>query len=101
MCAQSFSHISLFVTPWTVAHQTPLSMEFSRQEYWSGLLFLLQGIFLTQGLNPRPLNLLHWQKDYFTEPPGKPTGDIINIVFAIEGIIYKNTNQFVAHLKLT
>ena len=27
----------LFVTPWTVAHQDPLSMEFSRQEYWSGL----------------------------------------------------------------
>ena len=33
------SHVQLFVTPWIVAHQTPLSMEFSRQEYWSGLLF--------------------------------------------------------------
>ena len=32
-----FSHVWLFVTPWTVAHQAPLSMEFSRQEYWSGL----------------------------------------------------------------
>ena len=32
-----FSHIWLFVTPWTVAHQDPLSMGFSRQEYWSGL----------------------------------------------------------------
>ena len=32
-----FSHIGLFVTPWTVAHQAPLSMGFSRQEYWSGL----------------------------------------------------------------
>ena len=31
------SHVQLFVTPWTVAHQAPLSMEFSRQEYWSGL----------------------------------------------------------------
>ena len=40
-----------FVTPWTVVHQVPLSMEFSRQEYWSGFHFLLQGIFLTQGLN--------------------------------------------------
>ena len=38
--------------PWTV----PLSMEFSRQEYWSGCHFLLQGIFLTQGLNS---GLLH------------------------------------------
>ena len=43
---------ALTVTPWTVAHQAPLSMGFSRQEYWSGLPFLLQGIFPTQGLNP-------------------------------------------------
>ena len=34
-----FSHISFFATAWTVAHQSPLSMGFSRQEYWSGLLF--------------------------------------------------------------
>ena len=40
------------VTPWTVACQAPLFMEFSRQEYWSGLPFLLQGIFLTQESNP-------------------------------------------------
>ena len=40
--------------------QAPLSLGFSKQEYWSGLPFLLQGIFLTQGLNP---HLLHWQED--------------------------------------
>ena len=33
------SHVRFFVTPWTVTHQAPLSMGFSRQEYWSGLLF--------------------------------------------------------------
>ena len=38
------SHVQLFVTPWTVAHQAPLSMVFSRQEYWTGLPFLLVGI---------------------------------------------------------
>ena len=32
-----FSHVQVFVTSWTVAHQAPLSMGFSRQEYWSGL----------------------------------------------------------------
>ena len=32
-----FSRVQLFVTPWTIAHQAPLSMEFSRQEYWSRL----------------------------------------------------------------
>ena len=34
---RSLSHVRLFVTPWTVAHQSPLSIEFSRQGYWSGL----------------------------------------------------------------
>ena len=42
--AQLLSCVLLFVTPWTVACQSPLSMGFSRQEYWSGLPFLLQGI---------------------------------------------------------
>ena len=40
------------VTSWTTAHQAPLSMGFPRQESWSGLHFLLQGIFPTQGSNP-------------------------------------------------
>ena len=37
MCAQSLSHVRLFATLWTVARQAPLSMGFSRKEYWSGL----------------------------------------------------------------
>ena len=39
---------------WTVAHQAPLSMEFSRKEHWSGLPFPSQGIFPTQASNPSP-----------------------------------------------
>ena len=50
-----------FVTPWTVAHQTPLSMGFSRQEYWSGLPALLQGIIPTQELNLCLSCCLKWQ----------------------------------------
>ena len=46
-----FSHVQLFVTLWTVAHKSALSMEFSRQEYWIELLFPLPGDLLTQGLN--------------------------------------------------
>ena len=38
-CTQSLSHFWLFATPWTVACQVPLSMEFSRQEYWSRFPF--------------------------------------------------------------
>ena len=44
-----FSHVQLFATLWIIAHQSPLSMGLSRQEYWSGLTALLQGIFLMQG----------------------------------------------------
>ena len=46
---------------WTVARQAPLPMRFSKQEYWSGLPFFLQGIFPTRGTNPHLLCLLHWQ----------------------------------------
>ena len=45
-------------TQWIVAHHTPLSMGFPRQEYWSGLPFPSPGIISTQGLNP---HLLNWQ----------------------------------------
>ena len=38
-CAQSLSHVQLFVTSWILPRPAPLSMEFSRQEYWSGLPF--------------------------------------------------------------
>ena len=58
-----FSHGQLFVTLWTVSCQAPLSMGFSRREYWRGLHALLQGIFPTQGSNPWVLHLLHWQAD--------------------------------------
>ena len=50
MC-YSLSCARLFVTSWTVAHQTPLSKEFSRQDYWSGSHSLLQEIFLTQSVS--------------------------------------------------
>ena len=56
----SHSVVSDSVTPWTVAHQAPLFMGFSRQEYGVGCYALFQGIFPTQGLNP---GLLHWQAE--------------------------------------
>ena len=49
MRAQSVSRVLLFVIPWTVAGQAPLSMEFLRQEYWSGLSFPSLGIIPTKG----------------------------------------------------
>ena len=42
MCAQLLSHIQVFATPWTVAHQAPLSMGFSKQKYWTSGFVSLQ-----------------------------------------------------------
>ena len=68
-------HSCLTLTLWTVDHQAPLSMGFSRQEYWSETPYgLLQGMFQTQGWNPCLLRLLHWQAGSLPlVPPGKPT----------------------------
>ena len=60
--ARVLSYVQLFSTPWTVACQAPLSMEFSRNT-GSCCHFLLQGIFAAQGSNPRLLHLLYWQAD--------------------------------------
>jgi len=54
------SHIGFFVTLWTVAHQAPLSMGFSRQEHWSGLPFSTPGFLPDSGSNEHFLHLLHW-----------------------------------------
>ena len=63
--------IQLFVAPWTVARQGPLSMEFPRQEYWSGLPFPSPGDLSKPGIKPRSPVL---QADALaSEPPGKPT----------------------------
>ena len=67
------SRVRLFVTPWTVAYEAPLSMGFSRQEYWSGVPCPPAGDLPDQGSNPSLLCLLHWQVS--TLPlmlPGKP-----------------------------
>ena len=51
-CAQSFSRVRPFVTLWPIAQQVPLSMEFSRQEYWSGLPFHSPGDLLDSRIKP-------------------------------------------------
>ena len=64
------SHVQLFATPWTVALQAPLSVEVSRQEYWSVLPFPSPGDLSDPGIKPRSPTL---QADSLpSEPPGKP-----------------------------
>ena len=66
----------LFATPWTVARQAPLSMEFSRQEYWSALPFPSPGDLPDPGIEPWSPAL---QADSLpSEPPGKPISILRN-----------------------
>ena len=54
---QPLSRVQLFTTLWTVAHQAPLSMGFSRQEYWSGLSFPTSGDLPNPGIKPKSSTL--------------------------------------------
>ena len=67
---KSLSCVRLFVTPWTVAYLGPLSMGFSRQEYWSGLPVPSPGDLPHPGIEPRSPAL--WADALTSEPPGKP-----------------------------
>ena len=57
VCVQYFSPVRLFVIPWTVAYLAPLSMEFSRQEYWSGLPFPTLGDLPNPGIKSASLGV--------------------------------------------
>ena len=74
-CAVVLSRVRLCVTSWTVMHQAPLSMRFSRQEYWSGLPFPSPGDLPDPGIEPSNLCflwLLHWKVGSF------PMGHLVN-----------------------
>ena len=63
-----------FVTPWTIALQAPLSMRFSSEAYWSGLLFPPPGDPPDPGIEPMSLTFPALAGGFFTtETPGNPT----------------------------
>ena len=71
VCPWPLSCSWLFATPWTLAYRAPLSIGFSRQEYWSGLPFPSPGDLPDPGIQP---GLLHCQMDSLSlAPPGKPS----------------------------
>ena len=75
--AHALSCVLLFATLWTIAYKAPLSMELSRQECWSGLLFSPPGDCPNTGTEPASPVL---QAGFFTnEPPGKPMYDVYYI----------------------
>ena len=89
MHTQLLQSCLILVTPWTVAYQTPLSMGFSRQEYWSGLPFLSPRDLSNPGIEPHLVRILHcrwvlyhweaphWQFEPIPEYPDKLTNRAI------------------------
>ena len=69
LCVCTLSRVWLFATPWTIACHIPLSMGFSRQEYWSGLPFPPSGDLPNPRIKPESLALAGGF--FTTEPPGK------------------------------
>ena len=85
----SLSRVQLFVTPWTEAHQAPLSVEFSRQECWSGLPFPSPGDLPSPGIEPGSSALQadsllielqgkHTQSKFWTVPDGDQTPSFLD-----------------------
>ena len=89
---QSLSRVRLFVTPLTVAHQDPLSMAFSTQEYQSGLPFPPPGDLPDPGIEPgSPAS----QADsLLTEPPGKPMRRPETLKYRLYGILFHISGGF-------
>ena len=94
----SRSVMSYFVTPWTVARQAPLSMGFSRQEYWSGLPSPPPGDHSNPGIKPRSPTL---QVDFLpSEPPRKLKNTGVGTLSLLPGIFpTQELNQGLLHCK--
>ena len=76
---KSLSRVRLFTTLWTVAHEAPPSMGFSRQEYWSGLPFPSPGDLRNPGIKPTSPAL---QAEALTsEPAGKPSYAVVPCIY--------------------
>ena len=86
---KSLSRVRLFATAWTVAHQAPPSMEFSRQEYWSGLQFPFPGDLPDPGIKPGSPGL--WADTLPSEPPRNQPENPKDLIKKLLGL----TNKFI------
>ena len=96
---KSLSRVRLFATPWTVAYQASLSMEFSRQEYCSGLPFPSPGDLPDPETEPKSPALL--ADTLPSEPPGKSCVSRTLIIFSVIGHhwrIWMRTNDLIIGL---
>ena len=95
---RSLRCVRLLATPWTRACQSPLSMEFSRQEYWSGQLFPFPGDLSNPGIKARSHVL---QVDSLpSEPPGKPKNTGVGSLSLFQGIFpTQESNRVLLHCR--
>ena len=99
VCALSLSRVWLFVSPWTVAHQAPLSKEFSRQEYWSGLPLPSPGVLPDPGIELTPPTFPALAGRFFTSAPiGKLGGTKYISLFFQLGICFCSAFFLFYHL---
>ena len=97
MKVKSLSRVRLFETPWTVAYQAPPSMEFSRQEYWSGQPFPSPRDLPNPGIEPGSPAL---QADALSsEPPYDPTVAFLGI-YSEKNTIYHKYNDQLSKLQI-
>ena len=96
MGAQSPSRVLVFETPWTVARQTPLSMEFSGQEYWNGLLIPPVGYLPHPGMEPASLMspaLAHVFFFFF-----KPLSHLVILKLKILSVLFQFLRMFICYI---
>ena len=86
-----FRPVQLFVTLWTVAHQAPLSMGFSRQEYWSGLSCPPPMDLPDLEIEVTSLCLLHWQEGSL---PPAPSGKLIYMYTYTDNVVLRNNHIY-------
>ena len=92
---QSLSRVQLFATHWTVAHEASLSVEFSRQEYWSGLPFPSPGDFPDPGIKPGSPAL---QADSLpSENQGSPNACMLLLLSCVSHVRLCATPETTAH----
>ena len=90
---KSLSHVQLFATPWTVTHQAPPSMGFSRQEHWSGLPFPSPGDLPDPGTEPA---FSAWQANSL--PLSHQGIYVLHLSFIIEAVFKGDYKLFIQFL---
>ena len=95
LCVRTLSHSVVFDSfeiPWAVAHQAPLFIGFSRQEYWSGLPIPSPGNLPDPGIKPESSVAPASAGGFFTtEPPGKPLGMCVQSLMPLspQAVVYR------------